>query len=113
MIKVKEYKLNTILQILKDKKVLILLTTVFFVVYFFTRDAYCATADTSKIDEITRWIATWISRVGLAVAFFGGIQTAFGFKNDDANAKTAGLKTLASGFMVFALCQSLNLFGIV
>lgn len=43
---------------------------------------------------------------------FGGVQTAFGFKNDDADAKTRGLKTVASGFMVFALCQSLHLFGL-
>ncbi|MCX0386717.1 hypothetical protein ACSXAS_15410 (plasmid) [Clostridium perfringens] len=114
MVKVIEkHKSNGIVETLKEKKFLILIATVFFVGYFFTTNAYCASADTSQIDGITKWIATWVSRVGVAVAFFGGIQTAFGFKNDDANAKTAGLKTLASGFMVFALCQSLDLFGIV
>lgn len=67
---------------------------------------------TEQFDQIIKWIATWVGRVGLAVAFFGGIQTAFAFKNDDADTKAKGLKTLASGFMVFALSNSLSLFGI-
>ena len=56
--------------------------------------------------------ATWIGRIGLVVAFVGGIMFALAIKNDDAEAKTRGLMTLASGFVVFALTLSLDLFGI-
>jgi hypothetical protein len=35
-----------------------------------------------------------------------------GFKNDDADSKVRGLKTLVSGFMVFGISQSLDLFGL-
>lgn len=55
---------------------------------------------------------TWIGRIGLVVAFVGGIMFALAIKNDDAEAKTRGLMTLASGFVVFALTLSLDLFGI-
>ncbi len=46
------------------------------------------------------------------VAFVGGVMFALAIKNDDAEAKTRGLMTLASGFVVFALTLSLDLFGI-
>lgn len=109
----KRNKGQEILNALNEKKIVILLTTIFFIGYFFTTNAYCATADTSSIDNIIKWIATWISRVGVGVAFFGGVQLVLGFKQEDPNAKTAGLKTLASGFMLVAICQSLSIFGIV
>ena len=104
--------LKTVCKSIRHQKTLMAITTMFFIGCIFTVNAYAVSADTSSIDNITKWIATWVSRVGLAVAFFGGVQTAFGFKNDDADAKTRGLKTVASGFMVFALCQSLHLFGL-
>ncbi|WP_010233475.1 hypothetical protein [Clostridium arbusti] len=68
--------------------------------------------DTSQLDTIIQWIAQWSGRIGLAVAFFGGLQTALGFKSEDADARTRGLKTLAAGFMVFGISNSLSLFGL-
>lgn len=71
-----------------------------------------AEADTAAIDNVIKWIADWSGKIGLIVAFFGGIQTALAFKNDDADAKVRGLKTLASGFMVAGIAKSLDLFGL-
>lgn len=63
-------------------------------------------------NSVIGFFATWIGRIGLVVAFVGGIMFALAIKNDDAEAKTRGLMTLASGFVVFALTLSLDLFGI-
>lgn len=66
----------------------------------------------AAFNEVVGFFATWLGRVGLVVAFVGGIMFALAIKNDDAEAKTRGLMTLASGFVVFALTLSLDLFGI-
>lgn len=60
----------------------------------------------SRIDAVIAWIVSWAAKIGLVVAFFGGIQVALGFMNDDADSKVAGMKTLAAGFMVFGLCMA-------
>jgi hypothetical protein len=66
----------------------------------------------AAFNNVIGFFATWIGRIGLVVAFVGGIMFALAIKNDDAEAKTRGLMTLASGFVVFALTLSLDLFGI-
>ena len=66
----------------------------------------------AAFNEVVGFFATWIGRIGLVVAFVGGVMFALAIKNDDAEAKTRGLMTLASGFVVFALTLSLELFGI-
>lgn len=66
----------------------------------------------AAFNEVIGFFATWIGRIGLVVAFVGGVMFALAIKNDDAEAKTRGLMTLASGFVVFALTLSLDLFGI-
>ncbi|WP_017815228.1 hypothetical protein [Paenibacillus shenyangensis] len=69
-------------------------------------------AGMAEFDKVIGTIAKWAGRIGLVVAFFGGIQTALGFKNDDADAKIRGMQTLAAGFLVFGLSKSLSLFGL-
>lgn len=69
-------------------------------------------AGMDKLDGVINVIATWLGRIGLIVAFFGAVQLALGFKNDDADGKVRGMKTLASGFLVFGITQSLGLFGL-
>ncbi len=59
---------------------------------------------------VIEFFAKWIGRIGLVVGFVGAIMFALAIKNDDAEAKTRGLMTLASGFVVFAVCQALNMF---
>lgn len=60
----------------------------------------------SRIDAVISWIVSWAAKIGLVVAFFGGIQVALGFMNDDADSKVSGMKTLAAGFMVFGICMA-------
>lgn len=66
----------------------------------------------AAFNDVVGFFATWIGRIGLVVAFVGGVMFALAIKNDDAEAKTRGLMTMASGFVVFALTLSLSLFGI-
>lgn len=74
--------------------------------------AFASDAGLDKLDNLIDVIAKWLGRIGLIVAFFGGVQTALGFKNDDADGKIRGLRTLAAGFLVFGLTESLSLFGL-
>lgn len=65
-----------------------------------------------SFNNVVTFLAGWIGKLGLVVGFVGGVQFGFGIKNDDADGKTKGLRTLISGFVVFAVTLSLNLFGI-
>jgi hypothetical protein len=65
-----------------------------------------------QFDGVVDVIATWAGRIGLVVAFFGVSKTALGFKQDDADGKVRGMKTMAAGFMVFGISKSLALFGL-
>lgn len=103
----------------KRKKILLTLTTMLTVGMMSTVTAFAddtsggGTVDgEAAFNSVIGFFADWIGRIGLVVAFVGGIMFALAIKNDDAEAKTRGLMTLASGFVVFALTLSLNLFGI-
>lgn len=56
------------------------------------------------------FFCTWIGRIGLLVAFIGGIMFGFAIKNDEADQKQRGIMTLAAGFIVYALTRSMGLF---
>lgn len=103
----------------KCKKIMLTLTTMLTVGMMSTVTAFAddpsggGTVDgEAAFNSVIGFFADWIGRIGLVVAFVGGIMFALAIKNDDAEAKTRGLMTLASGFVVFALTLSLNLFGI-
>ena len=107
----------------KRKKIMLTLTTMVTKSMMSTATAFAAPANSggggggtvdgeAAFNEVIGFFADWIGRIGLVVAFVGGIMFALAIKNDDAEAKTRGLMTLASGFVVFALTLSLNLFGI-
>lgn len=66
----------------------------------------------TQFKEIVTFFVKWIKRVGLLVAFVGGIMFAFAFKKNDADMKEAALWTLAAGFMAAALCGAVDMFGI-
>lgn len=55
---------------------------------------------------------TWIRRVGMMVAFVGGIMFALAIKNDDAERKQSGLITMVAGFVVAALCAASSMFNL-
>jgi len=66
----------------------------------------------SDFNKIMKFIAGWIGKLGMAVGFLGAVQFGFAFKNDDADAKTKGLRTLISGFVVYGITLTLNMFGL-
>ncbi len=66
----------------------------------------------AAFNNIIGFFATWIGRIGLVVAFIGGVMFGLAIKNDDADAKTRGLMTLVAGLIVFAVTKSLDLFGL-
>ena len=49
------------------------------------------------------FIAGWVNKFGFAIAFVGAIMFAMGFRNDDAEGKTRGIRTLVAGFIVAAV----------
>ncbi|WP_455938151.1 hypothetical protein [Gemella morbillorum] len=95
----------------KNKTIEKVVTFALMFVVTFAVPAFAAEG-TAAIDSLISWLAAWVLKIGLIVAFFGGVQTALGFKNDDADGKVRGLKTLASGFMVAGIAKSLDLFGL-
>lgn len=66
----------------------------------------------AMFNSVIGFFALWIGRIGLVVGFIGAVMFGLAIKNDDADAKTRGLMTMASGFVVFAITKALNLFGI-
>lgn len=60
--------------------------------------------DAGSFDTVVDFIVTWVQRIGGVIGFIGAIQFGMAFKNDDADGKTRGLMTLASGFIVIAIC---------
>jgi hypothetical protein len=73
-----------------------------------------ATADPDQtFTDLIKFFAVWFGRVGLVVGFVGAIMFALAIRNEDADAKTRGLQTMISGFVVFAVTLSLDLFGIL
>lgn len=76
---------------------------------------FAADTGVAEFNAVILFIAGWIAKLGMVVGFFGAVQCAFGFKNDDADAKVKGLRTMISGFIVFAIANEgtlSTLFGI-
>ena len=69
------------------------------------------TADTAY-KNVMNFIVTWIRRLGAAVALFGGIMLALGFKDNDADSKEKGIKTMIAGFVVWAICAGIGMFDL-
>lgn len=101
----------------KLSKIMVAVNTAIIMGMFSTVNAFAdevlnSNEGVDSFNKIITFFADWIGRIGLVVAFVGGIMFALAIKNDDAEAKTRGLMTLASGFVVFALTLSLDMFGI-
>lgn len=102
----------------KFRRAVLAVTTLYAMSIITAITAFAESSGGSDVDPdaafntVVKFFADWIGRIGLVVAFVGGVMFGFAFKNDDADGKTRGLQTLAAGFIVFALTKSLNLFGI-
>lgn len=107
----------------KRKKLMLSLTTALTMAMMSSVSAFAAPAPgagggiggdagEAQFNAVISFFAVWIGRIGLVVGFIGAVMFALAIKNDDADAKTRGLMTMASGFVVFAVTQALSLFGI-
>lgn len=64
----------------------------------------------AKWNAVIDFLVPWISRLGGVVILIGAIDFGLAFKNDDAEAKTRGLKTIIAGAIVAAVGLSSDLF---
>lgn len=71
-----------------------------------------SSAGEAEFNSIIKFFAHWIGRIGFVVGFIGAVMFGLAIKNEDADAKTRGLMTMASGFVVYAITKTLSLFGI-
>lgn len=68
------------------------------------------TAGEAQFMEIMKTMARWMQYVGLAIGFFGAVQLGFGFRSDDAEAKSKGMRSMIAGFIVFGISASITYF---
>ena len=66
----------------------------------------------AAFNNIIGFMAKWIGRIGLVIAFVGAVMFGLAIKNDDADGKQRGLMTLGAGFVVFAITKALDMFGL-
>jgi len=81
-------------------------------IYAFAATTEAGGAGEEQFNSVIKFFATWIGRIGLVVGFIGAVMFGLAIKNDDADAKTRGLMTMASGFVVYAVTLALDMFGI-
>ena len=58
---------------------------------------------TGDFRTIIVYIGKWTEVLGAAMAFFGAVQLAMGFRSDDAEGKNKGLRSMIAGFIVLAI----------
>lgn len=78
-----------------------------------TTNAYASGGTTSadaKWNTVIGFIVPWITRLGGAVVLIGAVEWGLAFKNDDAEGKTKGMRTLIAGCIVTAVGLSSDLF---
>lgn len=71
-----------------------------------------AASNTSSIDSFINFACDWLTKIGGVIALVGGVMFALGWQREDAEGKSRGLMTLMAGFMLVAIAQSKNLFGL-
>lgn len=71
-----------------------------------------AESNTGSIDSFINFACDWLTKIGGVIALVGGVMFALGWQREDAEGKSRGLMTLMAGFMLVAIAQSKNLFGL-
>ena len=71
-----------------------------------------AASNTETIDGFISFACDWLTKIGGVIALVGGVMFALGWQREDAEGKSRGLMTLMAGFMLVAIAQSKNLFGL-
>ena len=68
-----------------------------------------ATAE-SQWDNVIGFITPWIQRLGGVVILIGAVEFGLAWKNDDAEGKTKGMRTVIAGCIVWAVGMSSDIF---
>ena len=71
-----------------------------------------ADSNTGSIDSFINFACDWLTKIGGVIALVGGVMFALGWQREDSEGKSRGLMTLMAGFMLVAIAQSKNLFGL-
>ena len=71
-----------------------------------------AASNTESIDSFINFACDWLTKIGGVIALVGGVMFALGWQREDAEGKSRGLMPLMAGFMLVAIAQSKNLFGL-
>lgn len=69
-----------------------------------------STTAEQKWDNVMNFILPWITRLGGVVILIGAVEFGLAFKNDDAEGKTKGIRTVIAGCIVFAVGLSADIF---
>lgn len=64
----------------------------------------------AKWNSVINFILPWISRLGGVVILIGAVEFGLAFKNDDAEGKTKGMRTVIAGCIVVAVGLSSSTF---
>ena len=97
----------------KLKKELTIITGIVFASLLIgMNNVYAAGSNTGSIDGFINFACDWLTKIGGVVALVGGVMFALGWQREDAEGKSRGLMTLMAGFMLVAIAQSKNLFGL-
>lgn len=80
--------------------------------FFILNTKVLAASNTSSIDAFINFACDWLTKIGGVIALVGGVMFALGWQREDAEGKSRGLMTLMAGFMLVAIAQSKNLFGL-
>lgn len=57
----------------------------------------------AKWNDVIAFILPWIQRLGGVVLLIGAVEFGLAFKNDDAEGKTKGMRTIIAGCIVIAV----------
>lgn len=77
-----------------------------------TSNVYAVGSNTSSVDAFITFICDWLMKIGGIVAMIGGVLFALGWQREDAEGKSRGLMTMMAGFMLVAIAQAPNIFGL-
>ena len=81
-------------------------------ILIFAETRVFAASNTESIDSFINFACDWLTKIGGVIALVGGVMFALGWQREDAEGKSRGLMTLMAGFMLVAIAQSKNLFGL-
>lgn len=103
-------KINKVFGKLKQKGAVIVTTVMGTLIL--AESKVFAESNTGSIDSFINFACDWLTKIGGVIALVGGVMFALGWQREDAEGKSRGLMTLMAGFMLVAIAQSKNLFGL-